>query len=148
MARKRILIVEDENITGMDICQIVHELGYEPIGPVASGKDAVTSALTHYPDIILMDLTLKGPMDGIQAAEAIRSQYPCPVIYVTGNSDPSTFGRANASEPSGYVLKPIEERELHAAIKMAFQRVQDGGTVERTQDERLESPARYERGIA
>ena len=119
-AQELILIVEDEKITGMDIRQTVQQLGYEPIGPVASGEDAVMSALALYPDVVLMDIALKGPMDGIQAAEAIRSKYCCPVIYVTAHSDQSTLDRAKVIEPFVYILKPIDEQELHTAIEMAL----------------------------
>jgi AmiR/NasT family two-component response regulator len=127
MAHGRILIVEDERITGMDLRQTVRELGYEPIGPVASGQDAVTSALALYPDVVLMDINLRRPMDGIQAAEAIRSQYRCPVIYVTAHSDRTTLDRAKVIEPFVYILKPINEEELHKAIKMALYRHETAG---------------------
>jgi PAS domain S-box-containing protein len=122
MAHERILIVEDENVGAMLIHQTLQQLGYEPIGPVASGKDAITSALTLRPDVILMDILLEGPMDGIQAAETIRAKYLCPVIYVTADSDQSTLDRAKVTEPLGYILKPINEREVHAAIEMALYR--------------------------
>jgi CheY-like chemotaxis protein len=122
MAHERILIVEDEKITGMDIRQTVQEFGYEPIGPVASGEDAVTSALVQRPDVVLMDIALKGPMDGIQAAEVIRSQYLCPVIYVTAHSNLTTLDRAKVTEPSGWILKPVDEEELHTAIQRALYR--------------------------
>jgi DNA-binding NarL/FixJ family response regulator len=120
MAYERILIVEDEYITGENIRQMVQEFGYEPIGPVASGKDALTSALAHCPDVVLMDIVLKGPMNGIQVADAIRSQSRCPVIYVTAHSDRLTVGLTKTTEPFGRVLKPIDEQELHTAIKMAL----------------------------
>ncbi len=120
MAGKLILIVEDEKITGMDIHQTVRELGYESVGPVASGQDAVTVALALRPDVILMDILLKGPMDGIQAAEAIRSEHSCPVIYVTAHSDQTTLDRAKLTEPSGWILKPVDEEELHKAIESAL----------------------------
>ncbi len=122
MAHERILIVEDESITGMDIRQTVRQLGYEPIGPVASGKDAVRSALALCPDVVLMDIGLKGPMDGIQAAEAIRSKYLCPVIYVTAHSDQPTLDRAKVIEPFVYIRKPVDEQELHTAIETALHR--------------------------
>lgn len=122
MAGKRILIVEDEKITAMDIRQIVQELGYEPIGLVACGTDAIKHALALYPDLILMDILLKGPMDGIQAAAAIRSQHPCPVIYLTAHADQATLDRAKVTEPSGWILKPVDEEELHAAIQRALSR--------------------------
>ena len=122
MAGKRILIVEDESITALDIRQMVQQLGYEPVGLVACGKDAIEQALTLRPDVILMDILLKGPMDGIQAAIAIRSQHPCPVIYLTAHADQSTIDRAELTEPAGYVLKPVCEWELQAAIELALRR--------------------------
>jgi PAS domain S-box-containing protein len=122
MAYERILIVEDEKIAANEICGTVQELGYEPMGPVATGSDAVASALTLRPDVILMDIVLKGPIDGIQAAEVIRSKDVCPVIFVTAHSDRCTLDRAKVTAPFGYVLKPITERELHIAIEMALYR--------------------------
>jgi len=120
MAGERILIVEDEVITGMDVRGMLRIFGYEPYGPVATGKAAVESALALRPDVILMDVTLKGPMNGIQAAEAIRSQYRCPVIYLTGSSDQVGAASAKLTEPFGLVLKPIDEDELHRAIETAL----------------------------
>lgn len=122
MARERILIVEDEVITGMDIRQMVLGFGYEPIGRVASGQDAVASAVALRPDVVLMDIILKGSMTGIEAAEAIRSHSRCPVIYLTGNSDRLTVNLAKVTEPFGLVLKPIDEHELHTAIEKALHR--------------------------
>lgn len=122
MAHERILIVEDEKITSMDIRQMLVDFGYRPLGPVASGDDAVASALSLRPDVVLMDIILKGSMNGIQAAEAIRAQSRCPVIFVTGNSDKLTVDSANATQPFGLVLKPIDEHELHAAIEKALHR--------------------------
>jgi diguanylate cyclase (GGDEF)-like protein/PAS domain S-box-containing protein len=140
MAHERILIVEDENITAMDTRKTLQELGYEPIGPVGSGKDAITSALTHHPDVILMDIILKGPIDGIETAQAIQSQYRCPVIYVTAHSDQSTLDRVKVTEPFGYVLKPINERELHTAIEMALCR-------HKLEQQLRESEERYRRVV-
>ncbi len=120
MAHERILIVEDEYITGENIRQMVQDLGYEPIGPVASGRDALASALAHCPDVVLMDIVLKGPMNGIQVAEAIRSRSRCPVIYVTAASDRFTAELTKTTEPFGRVLKPIDEQKLHTAIEKAL----------------------------
>ena len=126
MAAGRILIVEDVGITALYIQQRVQQFGYEPVGLVASGTDAIEHALTLHPDVILMDILLKGPMDGIQAAQAIRSQYPCPVIYLTAHADQPTIDRAKVTEPAGYVLKPVNEWELHTAIELALHRDTDG----------------------
>jgi len=120
MAGERILIVEDEAITGMDVREMVRIFGYEPHGPVVTGKAAVTSALALRPDVILMDIMLKGPMNGIQAAEVIRDAYRCPVIYLTGSSDQVRADLAKLTEPFGLVLKPIDEEELHIAIEAAL----------------------------
>jgi two-component system, response regulator PdtaR len=120
MSGERILIVEDEAITGMTIREMVRMFGYEPHGPVVSGQAAVTSALALRPDVILMDIMLKGPMNGIQAARAIRAQYCCPVIYLTGSSDQVRADLVQLTELFDLVLKPIGEQELHAAIKTAL----------------------------
>jgi PAS domain S-box-containing protein len=122
MTQERILIVEDEKVTALEIAEHLRQLGYSPLGPCAYGKEAVTSALALHPDVILMDISLKGPMDGIQAAEAIRSGCPCPVIYVTAHADQATLDRAKITEPFGYVLKPISQRELHIAIQIGLYR--------------------------
>ncbi len=120
MADKRILIVEDEAITGLNIREMVRIFGYEPHGPVVSGQAAIVSALALRPDLILMDIILKGPINGIQAAQAIRTQYRCPVIYLTGSSDRIRADLAQLTEPFSLVLKPIDEQELHTAIKTAL----------------------------
>ncbi len=122
MAQERILVVEDESITAVEICQTLAELGYEPLGPVSSGRDAVARALELQPDLVLMDITLKGQMDGIEAAEIIRTKDICPVVFVTAHSDKLTLNRAKISAPFGYVLKPIAERDLHTAVEMALYR--------------------------
>ncbi len=120
MAGERILIVEDESITAMEISAQVQQLSYEPVGIVASGKDAIEHALNLHPDLILMDIILKGPIDGIQAAQAIRSQYACPVIYVTAYAEQSMMERARTTEPAGYLMKPLREWDLQTAIESAL----------------------------
>jgi AmiR/NasT family two-component response regulator len=122
MAHERILVVEDESITAMDICERIRALGYEPLGPVASGRDAIESSCVLCPDLVLMDIILRGPMDGVQAAEVIQSMHPCPVVYVTAHSDRTTLDRAKLTAPYGYILKPVSERELHVAIEIALHR--------------------------
>ena len=94
-----------------------------------------------------MDIFLKGPMDGIQTAATIRSQYPCPAIYITAHADQSTIDRAEATEPAGYLLKPINEWELQTAIELALRGDTDGGAPEITEDV-LGSPVRVEGKIA
>ncbi len=120
MSCKRILLVEDEAITGIQIREMLLGMGYEPYGPVASGHTAVAVALAIQPDLVLMDVMLKGPMNGIEAAEAIRSQWSCPVIYLTGSSDQVRTNLLQLTEPFELILKPIDEYELDEAIKKAL----------------------------
>jgi AmiR/NasT family two-component response regulator len=120
MARKKILVVEDEFITASDIQSTLTRMGFEVPGIADTGEDAVRMAGELKPDAILMDITLKGKMNGITAASIIRERYGVPVIYLTGQSDDATITRALESEPFGYIIKPFEERTLKATIGMAL----------------------------
>jgi PAS domain S-box-containing protein len=95
-------------------------LGYTTISTAATGEDAVSDALALHPDVILMDIMLAGPLDGIRAAEKILEQTDIPVVYVTAYTDEATLARAKVTEPFGFVTKPFEERELQAAIAIAL----------------------------
>ena len=118
--QSRILIVEDERITALDIHDRLVRLGYGVAATVSSGEDAIACAVELHPDLVLMDIVLKGPLDGVQAAGQIRSRFNIPVVYLTAFSDSSTLQRAKVTEPFGYVLKPFEERDLQATIEMAL----------------------------
>ncbi|MFO7850752.1 MAG: ATP-binding protein [Spirochaetia bacterium] len=120
MAKVKILIVEDESIVAMDIKRRLVALGYQVIGHALSGEDAVSFSGEQRPDLVLMDIHLKGDMDGIKAADEIRRNYEIPVIYITAYSDEATLDRAKVTEPFGYILKPFQEREVHSAIEMAI----------------------------
>lgn len=122
MGLKKILIVEDESILCLDIQNRVKALGYEVVGTANSGEEAIQKVKESHPDLVLMDIMLRGKMDGVQAAEEIRSQVDVPVIYLTAYADEKTLTRAKMTEPFGYILKPFEERELHTTIQMAFYR--------------------------
>ncbi|HID74002.1 MAG TPA: PAS domain S-box protein, partial [Thermoplasmata archaeon] len=113
-------MVEDESIVAMDISTTLQSLGYEVVGTAATGEDAIVMAEEKRPDLILMDIVLKGDMDGVEAAEQIRSILDIPVVYLTAYSDDQTLARAKLTEPFGYILKPFEERELHTNIEMAL----------------------------
>src|SRR5437016_7988221 len=112
VARARILVVEDEAIVAEDIQSRLENLGYAVPAVASSGEEAMRKAVETHPDIVLMDIVLKGNMDGVEAAEQMRDRFNIPVVYLTAYSDDSTFQRAKAAEPLGYVLKPFEEREL------------------------------------
>jgi CheY-like chemotaxis protein len=120
MTDAQILVVEDENIVAKDIQNRLKNMGYQAPAICASGEDAIDKVAQLHPDLVLMDIMLKGQIDGIQAAERIRSLFNIPVIYLTAYSDESTLERAKISEPFGYLLKPFEERELHTTIEMAL----------------------------
>ncbi len=116
----RIMLVEDENIIAMDIRQRLETLGYQVVAQFGSGTDAICALADLRPDLILMDIGLKGSMDGIQTAEQIRIQFDLPVIFLTSFSDQATLERASQSEPYGYIVKPFEEHELAIAVEMAL----------------------------
>jgi len=120
MSKIRILVAEDEKLVAKDIDNMLRGLGYEVLGVVARGEDAVARAGQSRPDLVLMDIVLKGELDGIQAAETIWESWSIPVIYLTAYADDRTFERAKVTEPFGYILKPFDDRELQTTIEMAF----------------------------
>jgi len=120
MTRPQILVVEDERIDAENIQNMLNNLGYGVSGLVSSGKSAIKKAEETHPDLILMDIKLKGEMDGVEAAEKIRERFDIPVVYLTAYADDKTLQRAKITEPFGYILKPFEEKELHSTIEMAL----------------------------
>ncbi|NLX03780.1 MAG: PAS domain S-box protein [Phycisphaerae bacterium] len=120
MTDARILVVEDEKIVAKDLKQRLERLGYAVPAVAATGRDAVEKALDGNVDLVLMDIMLKGDMDGIQAAEQIRRRAGLPVVYLTAYSDRETLSRAKVTEAFGYILKPFEERELETNIEVAL----------------------------
>ena len=122
MSKPRIMLVEDEKVVAADIAECVKGLGYEMAGSAASGTEAIRMAVKTQPDLILMDIKLKGMMDGIEVANALYDELKVPVVYLTAHADAEILERAKQTAPSGYVLKPFDERTLHTAIEMAFDR--------------------------
>lgn len=120
MAGEKILIVEDEGIVARETEYRLKDLGYNVCGIAASGAEALKKTEKELPDVVLMDIMLKGEMDGIETAGQIRSRHNIPVVYVTAHADETTLQRAKRTEPMGYLLKPFNERELHAAIEIAL----------------------------
>lgn len=118
----KILIVEDGLIIAEDIRRRCEALGYTVTGMAATGEDAVFIADRTRPDLVLMDIRLRGTMDGIEAARQIRSSLSIPIVYATSSSDEATLVRAKETDPFGYILKPVEPRELHATIELALHR--------------------------
>ena len=120
MNKTQILIVEDEGIVAKDLQAMLRRLGYHVPATVGTGELAIQTALQNQPDLILMDIQLRGSMDGIQASAAITSQQDVPILYLTANSDEATLQRAKATGPFGFLVKPFEERAIQAGIEMAL----------------------------
>ncbi len=120
MKKTKILIVEDEIILAKDIQYCLEMHGYSVAGFVSSGEKAIQKTSEESPDLVLMDIRLKGDMDGIEAARQIKSRFNIPVVYLTAHADNATLKRAKITEPYGYILKPFEDRDLHIGIEIAL----------------------------
>jgi two-component system, LytTR family, response regulator LytT len=120
MSKINVLVVEDESIVSKDIQHSLKKLGYNVVGASATGEKAIELAGSEKPDIILMDIMLKGPINGIEAAEVIKSSHSIPIIFLTAYADESTLSKAKITEPYGYILKPFKEIDLHTTIEMAI----------------------------
>jgi two-component system, response regulator PdtaR len=128
MAAAKILVVEDERITGEDIKMGLESAGYTVPAIVSSGEEAIQEVEKFLPDLVLMDIRLRGEMDGIEAAEHIRSRFKIPVIYLTAFSDEITMKRAKETQPSGFIIKkpfgflhkPFDDNELQTAIEITL----------------------------
>ncbi len=120
MAKSKIMIVEDEWITADDIRMSLQSLGYTVSSVVSSGEEAIQNAEKDKPDLVLMDIMLKGKMDGIEAASQIRSCYNIPIIYLTAYADEKILERAKITEPFGYIVKPFVNEDLKIAIEIAL----------------------------
>lgn len=116
------MIVEDEAIVAADIQDRLRALGYEAATLVHSGEDAEPRAAETRPDLVLMDIKLRGKIDGIEAAQRIQQSLDIPVVYLTAHADQATLQRAKVTEPFGYIVKPFDERALHTTIEIALYR--------------------------
>lgn len=122
MAQAKILVVEDEGIVAQEIKSRLQRLGYTVCGIVHSGSKAIEKTDELTPDLVLMDIKLKGDIDGIEAAAEIKKRCNIPVIYLTAYTDEETLKRAKTMEPFGYIVKPFEERNLMVSIEIALHR--------------------------
>ncbi len=120
MPKANILIVEDEAVVAADLAGKLERAGYRSIGIACDGEDAVETAKALVPDLVLMDIRLAGPIDGIKTAERIQAFRNIPIVYLTAHSDMATLRRAAATEPFGYILKPFEERDVTTQIEIAL----------------------------
>jgi len=120
--KKKILIVEDQLIIAMDLQQTLENLGYEVTGIAGTAEECFIFFNKEKPDLVLMDIMLSGSVDGISAAEVIHKNFDVPIIYLTAHSDDNSLLRANLTGPYGYIVKPIEERDLYTSIEIALHR--------------------------
>ncbi len=120
MTQARILIVEDEGVIAADIEDRLIRLGYQVNGWASTGEEAIRNIDACLPDLILMDIMLRGNIDGITVAEHVRHHYQIPVIFLTAYSDETMIERAKLAEPFAFLLKPFNERELRSNIEMTL----------------------------
>ena len=122
MTGQTILIVEDDGIIAARLHDMLTRLGYTAPEPVASGEAAVAAAAAAAPDLVLMDIALASAMNGVTAAEHIRAEHDIPIVYLTAYSQAAQLERAKATDPYGYLIKPVAERELVAMLEMVLHR--------------------------
>jgi DNA-binding LytR/AlgR family response regulator len=120
----KILIVEDEMIIGANISLQLTNLGYEVTAIVPRGEDALLHMKKNQPDIVLLDIQLKGELDGIETAQLMHKVYHIPIIYLTANADESHFNRAKTTNPYAFISKPFKKLDLQRAIELTINRLQ------------------------
>ncbi len=120
MSKINVLVVEDESIVSKDIQHSLKKLGYNIVGASATGEKAIELASSERPDVVLMDIMLKGEMNGIEAADRIKKDLSIPIIFLTAYADELTLSKAKLTQPYGYILKPFKEIDLHTTIEMAI----------------------------
>jgi class 3 adenylate cyclase/AmiR/NasT family two-component response regulator len=116
----KIIVVEDEHLIALDIKRTLLKIGYDVVGMVDNGEEAVLLAGDLKPDLIFMDINLNGEMDGVETAEIIYQSYNIPVVFLTALSDSLTVNKAKMTEPFGYIIKPFDYRILKTSVEMAI----------------------------
>lgn len=134
MSKTNVLVIEDESIVSKDIQHSLKKLGYNVVGAASTGEKAIELAAELKPDVVLMDIMLKGQMTGIEAAEQIKSNMSVPVIYLTAYADEGTLAKAKVTEPYGYIIKPFKEIDIHTSIEMALYKHQKESEVRKERD--------------
>ncbi len=120
MKSEKIMVVEDEWVVADQLCRDLKDLGYTVCSTASTGDEAIRKAEADRPDLILMDIVLKGKMNGIEAAGRIASQFNIPVLYLTAHTNSEYIERAKQTNPFGYLVKPYNQKELYATIEMAL----------------------------
>jgi CheY-like chemotaxis protein len=117
ITKGNIMIVEDEGVVSIDIRNMLKKAGYNIAAVAFHGEEAVMKAEQSNPDLVLMDIGLKGEIDGIEAAKRIRNRFKIPVVFLTGFADDATVAKAQEVNPSGFIIKPINEEELNQTLE-------------------------------
>lgn len=115
-----VLIVEDDDILARVEDWRLKSLGYIVSGRAASGAEAMESVMSRKPDVVLMDINIRGTMDGIETAQIIKKGYNIPVVYMSSHPDDATVERAKATKPEGFIVKPFHDTDLRIAIELAL----------------------------
>ncbi|ULQ51010.1 LytR/AlgR family response regulator transcription factor [Flavihumibacter fluvii] len=124
----KILVVEDEMIIGAKISMLLTNLGYEVTGILPRGEEAIQHVIDNRPDIVLLDINLKGKLDGIETAAEIQKIAEIPIIYLTANADDATFNRAKLTRPAAFISKPFKQLDLQRAIELTISRMAEHAT--------------------
>ena len=136
----KILVIEDEMIIGANISLQLTKLGYEVTGIIPRGEEALLFIKEDRPDIILMDIRLKGKLDGIETAQQIQERYDIPIIYITANADAAHFNRAKATRPQAFISKPFKKLDLQRAIELTLSRIVENNDTENITEGDSDSP--------
>ena len=134
MEKLNIFIVEDESIVAKDIQNSLIKLGYTVVGIANNGKDAIEKITELMPDLVLMDIMIKGDLTGIDVSEKIKEKISVPIIFLTAYADEGTLAKAKITEPYGYILKPFKEIDLHSTIEMAVYKHQKDSALLKERD--------------
>ena len=122
MKQFKIMIVEDESIAALDIKNMLEELGYSTTESISTGENAINKIDNLNPDLVIMDITLNGKMNGIEAAKLIQKDFSIPVVFLTAHADISTMREAENLKPYGYLIKPVAQNDLELTVSSALQR--------------------------
>jgi len=134
MSKPKVLIVEDESIVAKDIQNSLKKMGYIVPVIVSSGEKALNEIEESRPDLVLMDIMLKGDMTGIDVANIIKERFNIPVVFLTAYADDNTLNKAKVTEPYGYIIKPFKEKELQTTIEMAIYKHERDSMVKKERD--------------